>query len=324
MKLVAWLTMSQPDLAKAEVLRLLDGKEKDMVVDLLVLDAQDWKPALRLAFTRALYEFWWRAPADKLWEQIDAFEWKKHVRGSFAVSVHHGGAVTSKKVADRVWHWLETPTVNLKKPDTAITLFFVDGEVICGRFLWACKEDFEKRRPHLRGERHPITCHPRVARALVNLTGAPVGADILDPFCGTGGLMIEAGLMGMRIHGSDISADMVEVTKKNLEQFSLDARVLVKDAAHLYSPEKYVVTELPYGRSSGKKTVKELEDLYLAFLERLDEMLRVRAVITYPHTVNMQRLLKKTSLKEIALYSERIHRSLTKKIVVLEPGKRHT
>ena len=28
MKLVAWLTMSQPDLAKAEVLRLLDGKEK--------------------------------------------------------------------------------------------------------------------------------------------------------------------------------------------------------------------------------------------------------------------------------------------------------
>ena len=320
MKLACWLNMAQPDLAKAEALTLLQGKEKEMIGDLLIVEAPDWQHGTRLAFTRAIYEYWWGGPEEELWNLVDHYAWKKSVTGSFSVSVHHS-RIPAKKVADRIWHWLENPVVKLKNPDMPIVLFFAKNKVVCGKFLWANTEDFEARKSHTRSENIPISCHPRTARALVNLSGAPTGAQFLDPFCGTGGLLIEAALMGLRARGSDVDKEMVERTRKNCDDLNLECEVQVKDALHLYSPEKYVATELPFGRNTGKKTTKELEELYAGFLERLQEFLRVRAVVAYPHNVNFDKLVKKTGLRIIANYSEYIHRSLTKKIVVLEPKK---
>jgi tRNA (guanine10-N2)-dimethyltransferase len=322
MKVVCWLNMMQPELAKAEALTLLKAKEKDSREDLLILETDDWQPAKRLALSRAVYEFWWSCKAKELWSFMDKFDWKKNVTGSFSVSAHHAKGVSNKQLADRIWHWLEKPVVSLKKPDTAITMFFIKDEVICARFLWANNEEFSKRRPHLRNAHHPTSCDPRLARAMVNLTGAPSGADLLDPFCGSGGLLIEAGMMGLQAHGSDIDQDMVQRSMKNCEQFNLELRIQLKDATHIYSPEKYVATDLPYGRGSGKRSIKELEELYAAFLERLDELLRVRAVIGYPSDVKMEKLMAKTSLKIKQTFTMRVHRSLTRKIVVLEPGKK--
>jgi tRNA (guanine10-N2)-dimethyltransferase len=263
---------------------------------------------------------WWRAPLKDVWQHIDKFNWNKHVTGSFSVNVHHG-RVTSKQVADRIWHWLEKPVVNLKKPDTPLAFFFMEDEVLCCRFLWVNNEEFDKRRPHLRMAHHPTSCDPRIARAMVNLSGAPVGADLLDPFCGTGGLLIEAGLMGLKPQGSDLDTDMIARSQQNCEQFKLECRIQLKDATHIYSPQKYVVADLPYGRQSGKRSIKQLEELYAAFLERLDELLRIRGVLGYPSDVKMEKLLAKTSLKLKQKFSMRVHRSLTRQIVVIEPKK---
>ena len=40
---------------------------------------------------------------------------------------------------------------------------------------------------------------------------------IVDPFCGTGGIAIEASLLGLEVLASDLDSRMVEGTKSNLD-----------------------------------------------------------------------------------------------------------
>lgn len=59
---------------------------------------------------------------------------------------------------------------------------------------------------------------PKLARMMINLAGIdPAGATLLDPFCGSGTVLMEGALMGFKeLLGSDISEKAVDATKKNL------------------------------------------------------------------------------------------------------------
>lgn len=59
---------------------------------------------------------------------------------------------------------------------------------------------------------------PKLARIMINLTGVnPKGTTILDPFCGSGTVLMEAAMLEYgKLIGSDISPGAVADTKKNL------------------------------------------------------------------------------------------------------------
>jgi tRNA G10 N-methylase Trm11 len=58
---------------------------------------------------------------------------------------------------------------------------------------------------------------PKLARMMVNLTGAPKDEALLDPFCGSGTILTEAADLGYRkLVGSDISEKAVSDTKLNM------------------------------------------------------------------------------------------------------------
>ena len=59
---------------------------------------------------------------------------------------------------------------------------------------------------------------PKLARMMINLSGVdPQEKSLLDPFCGSGTILMEAALLGFdRLIGSDISAKAIKDTKKNL------------------------------------------------------------------------------------------------------------
>ena len=61
--------------------------------------------------------------------------------------------------------------------------------------------DFNKRKPQHRPFFKPTSMHPKIARLLVNLAHVKAGNTVLDPFCGTGGILIEAALMKMKVSG---------------------------------------------------------------------------------------------------------------------------
>ena len=59
---------------------------------------------------------------------------------------------------------------------------------------------------------------PKLAQILINLCGPlPKNATLLDPFCGTGVVLQEAHLMGLKPYGTDLEPRMIEYSKKNLD-----------------------------------------------------------------------------------------------------------
>jgi len=57
---------------------------------------------------------------------------------------------------------------------------------------------------------------PRLARALVNISLIRPGEKLLDPFSGTGGIVLEASLVGAYGIGSDIDPFMADGSRKNV------------------------------------------------------------------------------------------------------------
>jgi tRNA (guanine10-N2)-dimethyltransferase len=97
---------------------------------------------------------------------------------------------------------------------------------------------------------------PKLAQMMLNLSRVQHEQTVLDPFCGTGVVLQEAGLMGCRIYGTDLSEDMVRYTRDNiawlsdLYRISLEKFFEVADATtHTWRPPiDFVVCETYLGK----------------------------------------------------------------------------
>jgi tRNA G10 N-methylase Trm11 len=84
-----------------------------------------------------------------------------------------------------------------------------------------------------------ISLSPRLARALVNLTGTSPGQTLLDPFCGSGTILAEGLLRSLRCFGVDSRRRLIEEARLNLRWISQRAhggsfRLATGDARELH------------------------------------------------------------------------------------------
>jgi len=164
--------------------------------------------------------------------------------------------------------------VDLDDPDHELRVLFSEG-VVEGQQREACligwlavesRRDFGERRPTDRPFFQPGSMDPLDARALVNIAGAKPGARIVDPMCGTGGVLLEAALVGSRVVGVDAQRKMVRGSRENLDALldaTADAEIIHGDATALPLRDRCaagVVFDAPYGRQS-KIARHELADL---------------------------------------------------------------
>jgi len=183
--------------------------------------------------------------------------------------------------------------VDLEKPSNEIVIViagsndrtshpdpFNPGEVM---ITWGLKEgrwskqDFSGRSPTERPYFKPISLEPRQARLLISLASIP-GRDeplVIDPFCGTGGIAIEAALQDFQVLASDLDSRMVDGTKQNLNWAGKECTVERWDASNLSelwgSREGCAfVFDPPYGRSSWKS-----DDSVEIFLSVLNEAMKI-------------------------------------------------
>ncbi len=120
-----------------------------------------------------------------------------------------GGVVAQGRKVD-----LDHPEIELRMfVSDRVHFFLSEAEIDRGQF--------EKRKVAERPFFSPISLHPKFARALVNMTFVKRGDRLLDPFCGTGGVLIEAASIGVKACGSDLSPEMVEGCIQNMEHFGL-------------------------------------------------------------------------------------------------------
>jgi tRNA (guanine10-N2)-dimethyltransferase len=167
----------------------------------------------------------------------------------------------------------------------------------------------------MKPELHPTSLSPKLAKALINLSGIKKG-EILDPFCGSGGILVEAGMMGLKTIGFDISSYMLQKARKNLEHYKInDFFISQKDSTTITGKYNYIVSELPFGKNSFVSN--NISTLYLDFLRTLDNILVKKAVLVFPDKVDYAKLIKMTRLKIKNEFSFYVHKSMTRKIVVL-------
>jgi len=180
---------------------------------------------------------------------------------------------------------------------------------------------FTKRRPTSRPVFHPSTLKPALARCMVNLARTPRSGTFLDPFCGVGGILLEAGLIGAQLIGVDIARDMIDGAKTNLESEGIkNFQLMVGDARKLPSLEvEAIATDPPYGRQSTTGGA-ELKGLYQEALPSLAGVLKRRGhmCITSPVEIDLEENAEGSGLRIIEKHEQRVHRSLTRRIYVFK------
>jgi len=334
MKYIFLLSKENIGLAKEEVLSLVCTSEYQLIDNLLIVNTNKKGLERRLAYTKCIYELLFECKTNELIKNMEHYNWQSVYKGNFSIRVNfvskkkkitqksanteseskEGGPYSEAKLAGYIWKKVKKPKVNLTNAKTNIELFFTKNKIFCGLLLHEIRKDFLERRSHLRPGFAPVSLNPRLARTLVNLSGVQKGETILDPFCGTGGILIESGLMGIKGVGLDIDENMLEKAQKNLGYYKIkNIKLMNKDATEIRRRYNYIVTDLPYGKNT-KNT--DLIQLYTSFLKNLKKILIKRAVIVFPDFINYRRLIKDFRIeKEFSYY---IHKSMTKKIIVLQ------
>lgn len=164
----------------------------------------------------------------------------------------------------------------------------------------------------------PISLHPKFARALVNLARVPMAGTVLDPFCGTGGVLLEAAAMGLRPLGSDRDTRMVSGTRASLRRSGADGGLVVADAGRLpwrRGAVHGIATDPPYGRAAstrGESIARLYRRAYRSFADLLAAGGHVAIVLPDPTMVD----LVPESLELSETHALRVHRSLVRHFCV--------
>lgn len=218
---------------------------------------------------------------------------------------------------------LENPTKTFVLLLTAQTCFF------CLLLHSIDKKQFEEKKPRLRPFFAPGVIIPKIARALVNLSGVKDKELFLDPFCGTGGILIEAGMIGVRTIGADVQNKMMKGAKDNLKFFGLSGDLIVSDATKMPLKDNSVdalATDLPYGRSSlvsglgsSKSRSIFLEQLYQDALDEIYRVLKTgRKAVIVSNSPSFLYIYPKHGFQLLERHTYRVHKSLNRYITVLE------
>jgi putative methyltransferase (TIGR01177 family) len=187
----------------------------------------------------------------------------------------------------------------------------------------AMRQGWATRRPRSRAFFHPSAIFPKLSRALVNLSGVQPGERFLDPFCGTGSLLIEAAMIGADPVGADIARKMVRGARRNSLKYGQPWLGIIRADAR-NPPVRGVdalATDIPYGRASSSGGLGSGEILRSLLQGAPDMLARGRKlVVMHPKSVEVAPLLKEGEEDDLSVEQEveiYIHRTLTRTISVL-------
>jgi tRNA (guanine10-N2)-dimethyltransferase len=210
--------------------------------------------------------------------------------------------------------------VDLDDPDHELRALFSDEVCLLGWQVTERAAAFGSRSPTDRPFFQPGSMAPVDARAYVNLAAGPKlpDATVLDPMCGTGGLLLEAGLIGARAVGSDAQWKMARGTAENLAHFLPDARwdVVRGDATALPFADDVadaVVFDAPYGRQS-KIAGHELDSLVAG---ALGEAARLAPSCVLVADGSWETVARGAGWTVDARFERPVHGSLTRHVHVL-------
>jgi len=320
MKLIFELSGENPTLPFAELGCI--GTVLDQRLQVAVAESPNPAAARRLAMTHVVLEY-----LGECEPELGAFE---HLLQDLSLETArtfagrakkiHGGCnernPCSQKDFERMIGTMISGPVSLNNPEVEFRAVLSEDRCYFGKVLFSFdRGSFDERNPGKRNFFHPGVMMPRMARTLVNLAYTRSGDLLLDPFCGTGGILIEAGLLDMHAIGSDFDPLMIQGSRLNLPS----ASVLLGDATHLpFSDNSIdsVVTDFPYGQSVCIKKTDTMDQLYAASLQEIRRVLKHgrRAVVVTHRDISG---IAAGVMTVLEAHEQRVHKSLTRRVLVL-------
>tara|TARA_Y100000310_G_scaffold314887_1_gene364739 strand:- start:2547 stop:3614 length:1068 start_codon:yes stop_codon:yes gene_type:complete len=175
----------------------------------------------------------------------------------------------------------------------------------------------------------------RLAKILLNLSGAKPGSSILVPYCGIGTILGEGLLLGCKMFGIDKDLQDVKASKKNLDwlrkRYNTQApykitQGKINDISKITRKADHAVCEPYMGpllRSSptegeSKKYLKNLSPFYEILILELGKVVQKSAVITAPRfiakskkefTLKLEPIFQKAGFKKIESIAYRSSKS---------------
>lgn len=243
----------------------------------------------------------------------------RRVRGSASPAIR---VELERKLGELILSKVKGTKVSLKKPQKT---FF--GILTEDRFIFGLKtadilpKPFVARGPRKRPFFHPSAMAAKLARCMVNLAQPKAGELVLDPFCGTATMLVEAGLIGCRVIGFDVQSRMVKGSLQNLLYFGVQPEgMVVADARHLpIVNTDCIVTDPPYGKLAttlGWNTRQIVEDTLSMIDDKLPKGRRI--CMASPKLIKIGEIGEQLGFKQAESHFVYVHRSLTREIVVFE------
>lgn len=308
MKQFLVLSKENLDLASSEVVELLNLKKTELINNFLLFEKDFCECESNLAYTNKILELLFKCDKDKLNDKLNKFDWDSIYKDNFSVRVPQKNSL-DKEFGGIIYDLLDKPKVELNNSKTQIEIYFSDKEA----FVCLLKEDinnkFEERKSHKRPSPHPSSLHPKLARAMINMLGK---VDVIvDPFCGSGGLLIEGALTNHKVIGIELDEIMIKRCYNNLKHYNINNfEIEQRDSTEIVKMN-YFVTDLPYGKNTK---ADELNELYDKFFKDLQFK---KAVVGFPDFFDYKKLMKKHNVKIKKEFDYYLHKNLKKKILIL-------
>ncbi len=180
--------------------------------------------------------------------------------------------------------------VSLDSPDVELTVVRAEEDYLAVTRPSSMKQGWVVRKPRARAFFHPSAIFPKFARVLVNFSRVGEGETFLDPFCGTGSLLLEAAEVGATPLGIDLQPKMTEGSSRNMKKFGQEWLGIVRaDSKHMpVARIDAVATDIPYGRVSstaGSSTGKIFQNL----IKESSSIMAVgrRLVVMHPNSLDV-------------------------------------
>jgi len=330
LKHVLLLSQEDIDLSSYEAVSLLEIKRYAMNSNLLLcnINNNNLHKISRLAYTRKVFGLLFDCKSKDIHSMLLQYDWSKIYKENFCLRIHvmepMKDAFDEGEYARFIWRSLVkkgiSPNVDLENPATLIELFIFKKITYVCRLIHENVEHYDDRKAHMKPALHPTAMHPKMAKGLVNILNPRNGEVIIDPFCGAGGILLEAALMNIKSIGYDIDRPMLNRARINLMHYKINLKLyklINKDALSIKN-FRNIVTDLPYGKSSKKSG--EISRLYSRFIRKIS----ARSVVVFPDFVDYKKLLKinlskKLKIKKIISYY--VHKTLTREIVMIDKKK---
>lgn len=286
----------------------------------------------RLGYTHEVHQILKTSNVSDFDEDILSLDWQDYIDENFAVRVKRFNSDIDTVAFERnagalILEKCNNIKVRLKNPKSLVRLVaFKDIIYIAIEKYHLDKKHFEDIKPHKRPFFYPGSMSPKLARCMVNLSRVKAGQLLLDPFCGTGGILIEAGLIGCKVVGSDVNWKMKNGSAINLDYCGIkDYRTFHLDVRELKMYEKVasVVTDPPYGISTSTGDI-DGDDIFKEFFHAIYDNMAEDAYLCMasPHYVDLNPMIDEVGFELVEQYSIKMHRSLTRIISVIK--KSHT